>query len=509
MCVNIGAMNARIGPLTLVLAAVFAVGCSNPANPTDASDALDAASDVGDDTIAMDVAPTDATDAPRDVMYVRPPPIMRTESESVLSARRQGCGFDAGAWPAETLGTEIPVGDDIPIDHVLVVMMENRSFDSYYAHLPQYGQPDVEVPPAGWSNPNASGAAVMPTHDTTQYCFEDTDHSWNGSHREWNNGANDGFVVENDPNGERALFYYDQTDIPFYYSLSNTFAIADHYFCSLLGPTNPNRFFAMAATSFGHTYNAPYVADSVAHPVNQIFLEMDRAGFDWMNYAAGLRSIALFPNYAILNRANARHLVSITQLMSDLASGNLPQLSWIDPIFGGAAGDENDEHPPGTPMGGEAFVESIVRGLMASPAWSRSVLFITYDEHGGIADHVPPPEACAPDDSPPVDSSGSPVSGGGFDRLGFRVPFIVVSPYAKRHFVSHAVYDHGSLLRFIEARFGLPAMTRRDANATPPMEMFDFANPPFATPPTDLARGRGVDAAIRDRCNAQFPSSGP
>ena len=492
-------------PLALTFAAL-AAACTGTTQPTDASDAsIDTVTtlDASDANIG-----TDATDVPTDRMFVRPPPITRTEPESVLATRRQGCTFGAGSWPGETLGTEMPVGDDIPIDHVLVLMLENRSFDSYYARLPQNGQTDVEVPPANWSNPNAGGTAVPHTHDTSQYCLADTNHSWDGSHREWNNGANDGFVVANDPDGARAMFYYDETDIPFYYSLSNTFAIADHYHCSLLGPTNPNRFFAMAATSFGHTYNSPYIADSVAQPVTQIFLEMDRAGLGWMNYAGGLRSPALFPNYTVLNRANASHLSTVSQLMADIQSGNLPALSWIDPKFGGSGGDEYDEHPPGTPMAGEAWVETIVRALMASPAWSRSALFITYDEHGGFADHVAPPAACAPDDYAPVRSDGSPATGGGFDRLGFRVPFIVVSPYARSQFVSHVTYDHGSLLRFIEARFGLPAMTRRDANATPPMEMFDFASPPFATPPTTLAHSRGNDAATIARCNAAFPGGG-
>ena len=469
----------------------------------------DAAAEIVDatETVVFDAneAGVDATpDVPMDVTYIRPPPITRTDPESVLAARRLSCAFDAGAWPAETLGTEIPVGSDIPVDHVVLIMLENRSFDSYYSHLPEYGQPDVEVAPSTWTNPDAMGHPVARVHDTTQYCIADTNHSWNGSHREWDNGMNDGFVVQNDPNGERSLYYYDETDIPFYYSLANTFAIADHYHASLLGPTNPNRFFSMAATSFGHTYNAPYTDDTVAHPVDQIFRRLDLAGFDWRDYAGGLRSPLLFPNYSLFNRATAAHFGTISQLMSNIASGDLPPFSLVDPTFGGPGGDAVDEHPPGTPMGGEAFVESIVRALMTSPAWAHTVLFITYDEHGGWADHVPPPAACPPDGHMPIASDGSPATGA-FDRLGFRVPFTVVSPFARRHFVSHTTYDHTSILRFIEARFGLPAMTARDANATPPMDMFDFANPPFMTPPTDLAHGRGVDAALRAHCNTQFP----
>jgi phospholipase C len=393
---------------------------------------------------------------------------------------------------------------------VLILMQENRTFDSYFSHLPQASGDagTIEVPPPGWSNPDSTGHPVAAFHDTMQYCYADLDHSWSGTHAEWNNGANDGFVRTNDPNGARAMAYYDASDLPFYYSLATTFAIADHYFASLLGPTNPNRFYSMAATSFGHTYNAPYFDDTPANPVNQIFLELDRAGVDWKDYASGARAMALFANYTLFRRTTTPHLAGIPELMQDLQSGNVPPFVWIDPIFGGAppvngAGNENDEHPPGTPMGGEQFVETVVRALMASPIWQRSVLFITYDEHGGFADHLAPPPACPPDGMQPVNIDGSSAPGH-FDRYGFRVPFMVVSPYTRAHYVSHTVYDHTSLLRFVEARFGLPAMTARDANATPPMDLFDFAHPPYMTPPT--LTPSTYDPAVRARCNAQFPT---
>jgi phospholipase C len=145
-----------------------------------------------------------------------------------------------------------------------------------------------------------------------------------------------------------------------------------------------------------------------------------------------------------------------------------------------------------------------VRALMASPAWPRTALFITYDEHGGFADHVPPPDACPPDDMGPRDENGAPRATGSFTHYGFRVPFIVVSPYARPGFVSHAVYDHGSILRFVEARFDLPAMTGRDANANVPMEMFDFQGAPNRAPPT-LPPGGYADDAQR-ACGQMFPS---
>ena len=137
------------------------------------------------------------------------------------------------------------------------------------------------------------------------------------------------------------------------------------------------------------------------------------------------------------------------------------------------------------------------------PQWKRSAVFLTYDEHGGIYDHVPPPKACAPNDGKPtIDGKGMPIDGA-FDRLGFRVPLVVVSPYAKRGYVSHEVYDHSSVLRFIQARFRVPALTSRDANASIPLDFFDFANPPHLVPPSLPAAT--VDPAGLAYCKQTYP----
>src|SRR5262249_42204954 len=148
-------------------------------------------------------------------------------------------------------------GAEIPIDTVVVVMMENRSFDHLFGHLPQYGQPDAEVAPADAANPDAQGQPVVWFHQG-DLCFADTSHSWKGAHTEFDGGKNDGFVVANDPDGKRAMGYYTDADVPFLYGLASTFAIADHYHCSLLGPTEPNRMYLYAATSFGRIGNTPF-----------------------------------------------------------------------------------------------------------------------------------------------------------------------------------------------------------------------------------------------------------
>ena len=159
-----------------------------------------------------------------------------------------------------------------------------------------------------------------------------------------------------------------------------------------------------------------------------------------------------------------------------------------------------DEDPPADFEVGQAMVKSIVDALTQSPQWPRSALFLSYDEQGGLYDHVPPPSACPPDDTPPkLDPGGFDAA---YDQLGLRVPLIVVSPYAKRGYVSHEVTDHTSLLRFVETRFSLPALTHRDANAVPPFDMFDFDHPDLSVPTLPPAT---VDAAKRAACATQFP----
>src|SRR5262249_10189904 len=152
----------------------------------------------------------------------------------------------------ETIGTDFPVGADIPINHVIVIMQENRSFDHYLGRLVAQGyyqDGEIDVPPAGWSNLDADGGTVVP-HADNEYCYG-VDHSWGAQHNDWDNGKNDHFVLQNEPDGQRTFFYEDDTVIPFYYSLASTFGVGDRYFCSVLSSTWPNRYFLMGATSRG------------------------------------------------------------------------------------------------------------------------------------------------------------------------------------------------------------------------------------------------------------------
>lgn len=423
------------------------------------------------------------------------PKLCDPAQSKTAAADRSSCRFAAGALAKDTVGC---VGRQIPIDHVVLIMQENRSFDHYLQKLPEYGQKDVEVAPAGTTNPAPDGTDIPFTHKA-EYCFDDTDHSWTASHTEWDKGKNDGFAIANaqdvtqgsDQAGARAMGFYDQKDIPFYYKLASTFAIGDHYHCSLLGPTWPNRMYFYAATSFGLVSNTPPPAEG-----NNIFRELNAANVTWKIYRSNYPPEAIFISTFL---ANKDRLVDISEFAKDAAAGKLPQVSFVDSIFDAGGAGRSSEHPPGDMQIGQKFVYDQMSALMKSPLWKSSAMFVTYDENGGLYDHVPPPKACAPDSTPPSKHADL----GGFDRYGFRVPVFVISPYAKKHYVSHALHDHTSILRFVEARFNLPAMTARDANADAMLDMFDFKNPPFMTPPSFDAPP--VDQKARDACLAAYP----
>jgi phospholipase C len=442
--------------------------------------------------------------------WLVPPAIPRDAGESTLAPLRQSCTFEAGAWPAETIGNEYPLGDDIPIKHVIVIMQENRSFDHYLGRLVAQGyynagdftdggsgfshSDQLDGPPAGWALSDGDGGTVA-QHPDDEYCYG-VDHSWGGQHNDWDDGKNDNFVIQNQPDGQRAMFYEDDTVIPFYYALASTFSVGDRYFCSVLSSTWPNRFFLMAATSYGIGDNSFCTTDTTAHPAVQIFSELEAAGRSWKDYTDGPHMIEFFPYFGFQADTVKNHLGTVKcNLMADIENDALPDVAFV---MGDEVTEDSDEGPSDLPGIGGQLVEQIIRNLWASPAWKDTAVFITYDENGGIADHVPPAAACEPDGYSPHDGSGNPLPGA-FDTTGFRVPFIVVSPYARKHFASHVVHDHSSIARFIEARFGLPAMTGRDANTTPPMEMFDFQSPPFMTPPT-VAAHTTVPPTVLTQC---------
>jgi len=408
------------------------------------------------------------------------------------------CTFGPGALPATTLPAGAPHGSAIPIDTVVVLMQENRSFDHYFGQLRHQSGP-----PRRASNPDPTGGKPIRRFHDADFCeVADLDHSWNGTHREYDGGKMDGFtaanVVPEDPTGHRTMGFYTGRDLPFYYKLYRTFAMGDRYFCSVLSQTFPNRYYLLAGTSFGVIRN---VIPGVVRNGRSVFNLLDEASppVTWKVYYAQFPFAATFGYLA----TRSQNLVGIQQYFADAQAGALPQVAFVDPIFLDKPNVETDEHPPSNVQVGERFVSSVIGAFVGGPQWDHGALFLTYDEHGGFYDHVPPPAACTPDDTPPDLQAGD--EPGAFDRYGIRVPVVVVSPFARKHFVSHVVHDHTSILRFIETRFDLPALTRRDANADPMLEFFKFKKPSFKKPP-HLPAAPVSDAGVQ-QCESA-PSNG-
>src|SRR5215469_10426935 len=492
--------------------------------------------------------------------------------------RRSGIVASALLGMIAALGLSVATvhadGDVHKVNHVIIIMQENHSFDNYFGALPYApGSPYhagacqnsdhscVDGLTCSFdlmgnlnctnSNLDDDGSTVTSFHDFNYCPGPDLDHGWTASHSEANfsdpanallSSLNDGFVRFNDiteqpdtsePDADDTMGFYTQDDLPFYYALAQTFAIDDRYFCSVVGPTFPNRSYEMAATSFGHTTTSeifppgvnpanPFLINNSTGympPTGSIFDLLDASGITWLNYAEDLPTSPIFrgDHIAYLS-AHVRQLSNNVLIKSynptannffkDAAAGTLPQVSFIDPSFlpsqfntpagpifiGPSGGFETDEHPPWDIRAGEFVTSQTINAVRNGPNWKDSVIFLTYDEHGGFYDHVAPPAApqagaLNPDGIDPglcEDLSNPPASllpGGGancefsendalsicpafmqetapypaacanFNQLGFRVPFVVISPFAKPHYVSHMVGDHTSMLAFIEQRF--------------------------------------------------------
>ena len=309
-------------------------------------------------------------------------------------ARVPRCRFGPGNLPTTTRPGK-PHGAHIPIDNIVVLMQENRSFDHYMGHLHSEGQPRAKAEPANASNPdptNPMGPPITPFAQTRLCEIADLDHSWNGTHHEWDNGAMDGFTTANaiptDPTGARTMGFYDQATLPFYYALYSTFAMADRYFSSVLSQTFPNRLYLLAGTSFGHIRNDFPSRGEYVQP--SIFDLMDAAvpPVTWKIYSSQAAYGALF--FASV-RAQTTKLARASQFFTDAAAGNLPQVAFVDPMLTNSKNVENDEHPPSNVQVGEKFVADVLNAFMASPQWAHGAFFLVYDEHGGFYDHVPPP----------------------------------------------------------------------------------------------------------------------
>jgi phospholipase C len=379
------------------------------------------------------------------------------------------------------------------IEHIVVLMMENHSFDNLLGMVPHQVAGRAAVDgltlrgDGTLANVNrTAGGRRVRAQVATSPCQDEgaPTQSWNASHEAYANGANSGFVKAS---GAIAMRYWDETDLPFTYSLVKSFPIGERYFSSVLAQTYPNRRFLFTATASGLTATNN-VTFQVPAANGTIFDRLDAHAIPWNVYYQNLPSFLIVPGVDSTPARQAR-VLKMDRFYADAAAGSLPAFSVLDPQY-----MTTSEEDPQDIQVGERFVAGVVEALMKAPTWGSTALFINYDEGGGYYDHVSPPAAIAPDTVAPIPVPGN--VPGGYDRYGFRVPMIVVSPWARKHYVSRVVQDHTSVLAFIERKWNLPAMTYRDANAAPLTDYFNFSHAAFATPPV-LASAPGLAPGLK------------
>ncbi len=366
---------------------------------------------------------------------------------------------------------------DSGIDTVVIVMMENRSFDSYLGWLPhehsyiergrsRYGthfnvigsQHQTYRAPDGTLVETAHHSKLAGPIDDFRGCgHPDPGHGWTQGRAE----RDGGFLDAGSGNDPFALSYFDGHDLPVTNRLAKRFTVADRWNASLLGPTYPNRLYLLSGQSGGYKYNyLPFAEDGYKWPA--IFDRLSAKGVSVVDYASDFGPFLLFGSHA------TPYMRTYADFQTDAAAGTLPSVSYVDPAFLGA--NENDDHPLADPRAGQQFMLDTFRTFAESPQWERGLFIVVYDEWGGFFDHVAPPIF--------TDDLASAIDTENFGQAGFRVPAIIASPRALPGFVDHEQYDHTSVLRFLEWRFlGAPAhgpngdtsnpwwLTSRDRNA--------------------------------------------
>jgi phospholipase C len=460
---------------------------------------------------------------------------------------RRGAGPGSRPEPAVAAGA-----DRLPhIEHIVILMMENHSYDNYFGMLENRGDGlprDTQGVPSA-TNKADDGTDIRIRHFTgTKQRVGVPTQSWNATHIQWADGRCDGFVqsIERTLPGldaSVAMTYWDENDLPFYYGLAKTFPLATRWFSSCLGPTFPNRRFMISGTAHGLIDDLPF--GMVDYPASgTIFDLLSAHNISWVNYhhlsatkvswrllsraspvnflrVLGTLVAAAIPQlvpalesklqttaglYPLGFLRSLNHLRPVTQFWQAARAGKLPAVSIVDPDFDSCS-EENSQDI----QIGEGFAAKVINAVMNGRAWPKTLLIWLYDEHGGYYDHVDPPPAVEPDDVPghsilernaflrlllsftayakkiqAIDEGPTT-----YDRLGFRVPAVIVSPYARADYVTNTVYDHTSILKLIERKWNLPPLTRRDAAATDPLDALDFDNPPhFLTPPSLPAPAR-------------------
>ena len=411
-----------------------------------------------------------------------------TAVTELASLAFDGCGSAGGNLATPPAPSSCAKLTDI--EHVVILIQENRSFDHYFGSYRAvrgfsdqsmaFQQPD---PANTTSSPMMS---LLPFHlDTSTSnaaCTHDISHDWVPQHQSWNNGAMDGFVTSrlqiNSNDAVLSMGYYTRADIPYYYALADAFTICDNFFCSVIGPTDPNRLYTMAASLDPDGTSGGPILQTIVTNRTALYgrltyttmpEQLQARGISWKVYtspdetvAGGILSdnvLSYFKNFQ--NSASELYQNAFgpqfpLDFLADVASGSLPQVSWL---IGSVI---TSDHPPAPSYFGENVVSLIVNALMANPTlWAKTLFLLTYDENGGFFDHVAPVTAppgtpgeyvTAPAVPNPAVAGNPPLTGP--IGLGFRVPALIISPFSRGGFVSSDLFDHTSILRFLETRFG-------------------------------------------------------
>ena len=376
-------------------------------------------------------------------------------SDGADSSGEQSTGEPEELTPEELLAN---------VDHIIVLCMENRSFDNYLGSLQLLeGHEDVDGLDGTETNPDQNGepVGISVLNDFTPL---DPPHGWGDCHAQWNEGALDGFVTEQfashgDDFKHEVMGYHIRQHLPVTYALADAYTVCDAWFCSLLAQTWPNRYYLHCGDGSGGTSNVP------ATPLPRSIMDACQdAGISNMNYYDGLVSWrwGAFPVTGFSRTAG------MDEFFDKLQNGGLESVVILDPDF-----LSNDDHPPNNIQLGQALIGTIYTALANSQYWERSLLIVTYDEHGGFYDHVPPPTT--------VDANGP-----DFQQMGFRVPTLVIGPHVRSGFVDHTVLEHCSFAATVSTRFGVPPLNDRVAATADVSSCIDPAFVDDPQPPIEV-----------------------
>jgi phospholipase C len=390
-----------------------------------------------------------------------------TRRHFIRTTAGAAAGLSMGSVLSAKAAKPVPMANRTGIEHIVLVMMENRSFDHFLGWLP-----GATGRQAGLTYTDSSGIAhsTYPLAPDYQGCSHpDPDHSYAGARVEYDNGACDGWLRAGS-NDLYSIGYYTKSDLSFLGSAAPAWTTCDHYFAAIMAPTYPNRIYQHAAQTDR--------LDDTLLPLSTLPTIWDRLA------EKGLDGRYYFSDFPILAFWGAKYLSiarPVTDFFADCAAGNLPKVSFVDPRFlGEDQGISGDDHPHGDIRNGEDFLNAVYTAVTTSPNWRHTVLVINFDEWGGFFDHVAPTTAPIPTSDALLGSDG---------LRGFRIPALVISPWSPRGKVATGVYDHTSVLKMIEWRWGLRPLTVRDSTANNLADVLDFNHSNLNAPQFNVPSG--------------------